>query len=327
MNLSSSLLPSAARKIWLSPKKIQDCEMLHLGPHENIRRAQFDLLRGDRSLHDLRGAEHGRKWRRSSSLWRPTPKRHVDGDHNVRKTEQADHRATGLQLRRRSAPHRRIGPDETIPEWPSSRPRPVLAAPSRTQPRCDRDNSSPQRWSRCRDPQNGLASGRPEQVKTNLGVQQHRIAATAEHEVSEASDSRPQKLAHDVGAVAQNAQYVGPNGPPLNSRRVGRADDSAHRRAGDRYGANPHFVQGFQRQDMRNSSRAAASERDRHPWPTNISECDRGFRPQRLLFAFASYRPPTNIASAKSLRPIDAIDGRVCSSLRFTDVAAERSNR
>ena len=167
----------------------------------------------------------------------------------------------------------------------------------------------------------------PKQVKANLGVQQHWVAATAQHEVGETSDSRPQKLAHDIGAVPQNSQYVGPNGPPFNSRRIGGADDGAHRRAGDGYGANSHFVQGFQRQDVGNSSCAAAPERDRYPWPTNICACGRGFRPRRLLFAFASYRPPTNIASAKSLRPLYAIDGCVCSSLRFSNIAAERSNR
>ena len=83
-------------------------------------------------------------------------------------------------------------------------------------------------------------------------------------------NSRPQKLAHEVGAVAQNPQYVGPNGPPFDSRGIGGADDSAHRRAGDGYGANPHFLQGFERQDMGNSSCATASERDRYPRSTNI---------------------------------------------------------
>src|SRR5208283_3924158 len=87
--------------------------------------------------------------------------------------------------------------------------------------------------------------GGPKQVKTNLGVQQHGVATTPEHEVSETSNTRPQKLAHDVGAVSQNSQYVGPNGPPFDSRRIGGADDSAHRCAGNGYRANPQFVQGF----------------------------------------------------------------------------------
>jgi hypothetical protein len=55
--------------------------------------------------------------------------------------------------------------------------------------------------------------------------------------------------------------------------------------------------------------------------------CDRGFRPQRPLFVFASYPPPTNVASAESLRPFYAIDGFVRSSLRFSNIPAERSNR
>ena len=49
-------------------------------------------------------------------------------------------------------------------------------------------------------------------------------------------------------------------------------------------------------------------------------------RPQRLLFALASYPPPTNITSAESLRPFYAIDGLVRSSLRLSNIAAERSN-
>ena len=44
------------------PKEIQDCEMLHLRPHEDIGRAQFDFLSGNRPLLDLPGAKHGRKW-------------------------------------------------------------------------------------------------------------------------------------------------------------------------------------------------------------------------------------------------------------------------
>ncbi len=56
-------------------------------------------------------------------------------------------------------------------------------------------------------------------------------------------------------------------------------------------------------------------------------ECDRGFRPQRLLFAFSTDRPPTNIASAESLRPFYAIHRPICSPLRFSNIAAERSNR
>jgi hypothetical protein len=56
-------------------------------------------------------------------------------------------------------------------------------------------------------------------------------------------------------------------------------------------------------------------------------ECDRAFRPQRLLFTFASYPPPTNIASAESFGPFYAIDGVVRSSLRLSDIATERGNR
>jgi len=93
---------------------------------------------------------------------------------------------------------------------------------------------------------------------------------TAEHEISKASDTRLQKLAHNVGAFAQNSQYMGPNRPPFNSRRIGGADDSAHRRAGNRYRANPHLVQSFKRQDMRNPSRAAPSKRNRYARATNL---------------------------------------------------------
>ena len=42
-------------------KEIKDCEMLDLGPHKDIGRAQLNFLSGDRSLHNLRGAEHRSK--------------------------------------------------------------------------------------------------------------------------------------------------------------------------------------------------------------------------------------------------------------------------
>jgi len=77
---------------------------------------------------------------------------------------------------------------------------------------------------------------------------------------------------------------------------------------------------------MGNSSCAAASERDRYPADEYLPG-DRGFRPRRLLFALASDPAPTNIASAESLRPSYAIDSLVRSSLRFSDIVAERSNR
>ncbi len=141
------------------------------------------------------------------------------------------------------------------------------------------------------------------------------------------SAKRPQKLAHDVGAVAQNWQHVGPNGPPFDSRGIGGADDSAHRRAGDWLRGEsplrlrllaPRHGQFLVRHRLQARSLPSADEH---------LVCDRGFRPQRLLFAFSAYRPPTNIASAESLRPFYAIHGPVCSPLRFSNIAAERSNR
>ena len=87
--------------------------------------------------------------------------------------------------------------------------------------------------------------GGPKQIKANLGVQQHGVATTAQHEIGETSDSRPQELAHDIRAIPQNSQYVGANGPPSDSRPIGGANDGAHRCARDGDGANPHFVQGF----------------------------------------------------------------------------------
>jgi hypothetical protein len=62
--------------------------MLNLGPHEDIWGAQFDFLSGDRSLHNLRGAEHRAKWGWGSSFRGPTTKRYVDGDDNISKAEQ-----------------------------------------------------------------------------------------------------------------------------------------------------------------------------------------------------------------------------------------------
>ena len=54
--------------------------MLNLGPHEDIRSAQFDFLSSDRSLHNLGGAEHRAEWRWSPSFRGPSTKRYVDGD-------------------------------------------------------------------------------------------------------------------------------------------------------------------------------------------------------------------------------------------------------
>jgi hypothetical protein len=91
-----------------------------------------------------------------------------------------------------------------------------------------------------------------------------------EHEISKASDTCLQKLGHNVGTVAQNSQYVGPNRAPFNSRRRGGADDGVHGRPGNLYRANPHLVQSFERQAMRNPSRATASERNRYARATNL---------------------------------------------------------
>jgi hypothetical protein len=232
--------------------------------------------------------------------------------------------ATGLHLRRQSVPRLRIAQDETIPESPSSRPQ---------RPRIVRNLVATKIICRNNDRldveilKTTWHPGGPKQVKTNLGVQQHRVATAPEHEVSEAPDSRPQKLAHDVGAVAQNWQHVGPNGPPFDSRGIGGADDSAHRRAGDWLRGEsplrlrllaPRHGQFLVRHRLQARSLPSADEH---------LVCDRGFRPQRLLFAFSAYRPPTNIASAESLRPFYAIHGPVCSPLRFSNIAAERSNR
>lgn len=41
-----------------------------------------------------------------------------------------------------------------------------------------------------------------EQVKTSLRIQQHEIATTAQHELSEGSDPRLQQRAHHIGAIA-----------------------------------------------------------------------------------------------------------------------------
>src|SRR5271156_6478790 len=104
------------------------------------------------------------------------------------------------------------------------------------------------------------------------------------------------------------------------------ADDSAHRRAGWLRGESPfrpkllapRHGQFLVRHRLRARSLPSADEH---------LVCDRGFRPQRLLFAFATYRPPTNIASAESLRPFYAIHRPICSTLRFSNIAAERGNR
>jgi hypothetical protein len=70
-------------------KKVEDSEMLDFWPYkDDIWRAQSDFLSGDRALYDLRCAEHRRNPRWSSSLRRPTIKRHIDGDDNIRKTKQ-----------------------------------------------------------------------------------------------------------------------------------------------------------------------------------------------------------------------------------------------
>src|ERR1700751_2021230 len=69
-------------------KEVEDCEMLDLGPHKDIRGAQLDFLSGERTLHNLRGAEHRPKRRWCSSPRRSTAKCHVHGDDNIRKVEQ-----------------------------------------------------------------------------------------------------------------------------------------------------------------------------------------------------------------------------------------------
>ena len=82
--------------------------------------------------------------------------------------------------------------------------------------------------------------------------------------IDEASDPRSQQFAHDIRAIAQDAQYVIANSASANSGGVGGADNCAHGRASDRHRTNPHFVQGLQRQNMRDSARSAASKRNSH---------------------------------------------------------------
>jgi hypothetical protein len=54
------------------------------------------FLSGDRALYNLRCAEHRRKRRLSSSLRRPTTKRHIDRDDNIRKTKRQNRMANYL---------------------------------------------------------------------------------------------------------------------------------------------------------------------------------------------------------------------------------------
>jgi hypothetical protein len=53
-------------------------------------------MSGDRALYNLRCAEHRRKRRLSSSIRRPTTKRHIDRDDNIRKTKQQNRMAKDL---------------------------------------------------------------------------------------------------------------------------------------------------------------------------------------------------------------------------------------
>jgi hypothetical protein len=71
------------------------------------------------------------------------------------------------------------------------------------------------------------------------------------------------------------------------SPRIRAADDGAHRRTRRR--GNAHFIQSFQGQDVRNSSRAAASEPQLSGAEEHL-QFGPSLRPQRLLFAILS--PP-----------------------------------
>jgi hypothetical protein len=77
-------------------KKVKHSEMLDFWRHKDVWCAQSDFLSGDRALYNLRCSEHRRKRRLSSSLRRPTTKRHIDGDDNIRKTKQQNRMAKDL---------------------------------------------------------------------------------------------------------------------------------------------------------------------------------------------------------------------------------------
>jgi len=69
-------------------KKIEHAELLDGGPHEDVRGAQLELLRGDRALHDLRGAEHRFERRRNPALPHAAAEGHVDRDDDIGVIEQ-----------------------------------------------------------------------------------------------------------------------------------------------------------------------------------------------------------------------------------------------
>jgi hypothetical protein len=60
---------------------------------------------------------------------------------------------------------------------------------------------------------------------------------------------------------------------------------------------------------------------------SEVLRADPNFRPQRLLFAIASYRVSTDIAPEKSLRPYYTIDRRICLFERVSQVTAKRRDR
>ena len=69
-------------------EEIEHAELLDGGPHEDVGRAHLELLRGDRALHDLRGAEHRLERRRHPALPRAAAERHVDRDDDIGVIEQ-----------------------------------------------------------------------------------------------------------------------------------------------------------------------------------------------------------------------------------------------
>ena len=114
---------------------------------------------------------------------------------------------------------------------------------------------------------------------------------------------------------------MSPTSATLNSRRMRGTDNGAHRRTGDRHGGNRHFVKSFQGQDVRNSPRTAASESYSYFWLFGPN-----FRSQRLLFAIATCRTPTDVAPEKSFRPFYSFDSRICSFACVSNIIAKRGN-
>jgi len=107
------------------PKKVEDCEMLNLGPHEDIWGAQFDFLSGNRSLHNLGGAEQ----RRGPSFCGPTTKRYVDGEDDISEAEQ---QVIWQRIYGPAVDEHLIAKDNWTKQpgkWRSNRPQPVSAAP------------------------------------------------------------------------------------------------------------------------------------------------------------------------------------------------------